>query len=193
MAGKKEVDVCGQKVNRKVVWWVAIFVLSSGIGWVVDSFQKVKGDVLDRSSATIDELDLDDWTPHHVGLWMEREGFGKYSQSFIDQAIEGDRLCELEASDLVEADISDHREQARLFRAIAKLRKSKVNDRNPTANGFWEYRSVNRPFVAVALPAIVVSGWLNALATGWIPERVLPWRWGRMAPRLSQLPMPQDF
>lgn len=157
MAPAPTVNCGGVEVSSRLAWWAVIVMVSTCIGAVLDSFQKVRDDQLDKSSATIDDLDLDDWTPHHVALWMEREGFGRYAQSFIDQSIEGDRLCELEASHLQEAGMTDSKEQARLFHAVAVLRKSKVNDRNPTANGFWEYRSVNRGFVAVALPGIVVS------------------------------------
>jgi len=145
---------CGFEVQRSTFLAIAA-LLALVIGFGVEPLLSRQG--ARANSDDIDSIDLDDWTPRQVGVWLKRIGLGHAAPAFERAGVDGDRLFELGKNDYIELGLTEARERVIFASKASKLQDIMVNDENPTANGFWEYRAVNRQFVAVAIPAIVVS------------------------------------
>ncbi len=169
---------CGERKRFGGLAWAALAGLALG---AVCEWLTWEHSAAVAARTDISQIDLDDWSPGHVGMWLGQVGLGEKSPAFEAARIDGDTLFELDVDELADLGIGTPEELNAFHTARQKLAGLKVNARNPTANGFWEYRSVNRQFIAHALPGIAVRAgtappgeravWVAVLGTAWRPEQ----------------------
>ncbi|KAA0155145.1 hypothetical protein FNF29_01896 [Cafeteria roenbergensis] len=144
---------CGERKRFGGLAWAALAGLALG---AVCEWLTWEHSAAVAARTDISQIDLDDWSPGHVGMWLGQVGLGEKSPAFEAARIDGDTLFELDVDELADLGIGTPEELNAFHTARQKLAGLKVNARNPTANGFWEYRSVNRQFIAHALPGIAL-------------------------------------
>jgi hypothetical protein len=157
MQSKRLCKLCGRQFVVSDLVWALFVLIALGAALYVDMQERADDLELSRQPIDLARTDLDDWTPKHVSEWLESVGLGEFAPAFVAEGIDGDAVTEVDIHMLERLGVHDAQTQATFLSAVKKMQREKVNDMNPTANGFWEYRAAHRQFVGAALPGLAVS------------------------------------